>query len=252
MHPDNTSGDVSALHGLLSGNTIGSSRNHNAASMKSEMVAIQECRADLQAFLQRTRTRLQAIANTAVECCEDLTDDFGSSRIFRGADSSQTLKPLPILAPAVQQRANDRKAGSATGSLYSVDADNSAHSRVRDFVPFSLSFSMAEYFASDEKNSDEMASPQDTNRSRHEHKEADWRVANAFDRNTYYAPTDFGFTPDELDCSIPASLCSNVEDVRLDAFCNGIPPIDLRVNQLQSSRGRRVSALHLANQIRQN
>jgi hypothetical protein len=252
MHANNASGDVSALHGLLPGNTIGGSRNQNKANLKSEMVAIQECRADLQAFLQRTRTRLQAIANTAAECCEDLTDGFGSSRILRGADGSQALKPLPIRAPAVLQRGDDMKAGAVTETLRNADAGNSADSRVSDFVPFSSLLSMAECFASDLRTSDVKASPHDTNSSRYEHKESDWRIANAFDRNTYYGPTDFGVTLDELDCSIPASLCSNVEDVRLDAFCNGTPPIEVRVNQLQSSRVLRASALHLANQIRQN
>ena len=36
----------------------------------------------------------------------------------------------------------------------------------------------------------------------------DWKVSNAFDRNSYYGPTDFGHMPDELECSIPAKWCS--------------------------------------------
>lgn len=70
---------------------------------RPEIIAIQKCRADLQAFLQRTRTRLARIADSAGETCEDHLEQAENSRIFRGADGSQPLKPLPILAPSLKQ-----------------------------------------------------------------------------------------------------------------------------------------------------
>jgi hypothetical protein len=235
------------------GNSVSGTGNQAEASVRNGIVAIQECRADLQAFLQRTRTRLSTIANTAVECCEDLVDDSDASRILRGADSSQSLKPLPILAPVVQRRG--RALAAETDSMPKKEcggANLPADSLSEQFVPFVSSPLSSKRVGSFERAVLPGRTIPDSKYPMLVASGPDWKVANAFDRNSYYGPTDFGHMPDEQQCSIPAEWCSNVANDRIDAFCNGIPPIEFGTRQVQSGRAHKSSKLHLANQIRQN
>ena len=249
----NNNGNVTGVPGSLTRGSATVTGNQAEASVRNGIVAIQECRADLQAFLQRTRTRLSTIANGTVECCEDLVEDPDSSRVLRGADSSQPLKPLPILATVVQRRG--RALAAETGRMTEKErrgVNLPADSPSEQFVPFGASSDSLKRLDSIDNA---VLSGKTTTDSKYPMIEAsgpDWKVANAFDRNSYYGPTDFGHMPDELECSIPAKWCSDVAHDRIDAFCNGIPPIEFGTRQVQSGRVHKSSKLHLANQIRQN
>jgi len=253
MRTSNINGNVAGMQSSLASNSLAGTGSQPEGSVRNGIVAIQECRADLQAFLQRTRTRLSTVANTAVECCEGLVENPDSNRVLRGADSSQPLKPLPILAPAVQRQ--NRVVSAETDHLPQQECSGASLSvdpNCGQFVPFVSS-------PADRKRADTLGCGVLHNRiapkSKHPVHDAsrpDWKVANAFDRNSYYGPTDFGYMPDEQDCSMATNSGSNVGNDQLDAFCNGIPPIELGTRQVQSGPARKSTRLHLANQIRQN
>lgn len=218
MHVHKTRGDISELGGLLMGAAGRGSTRATNDRIENKMVAIQECRADLQNFLQRTRSRLQAIADNVNDCFENLADVQDASRILRGADGSQALKPLPIMSPAVQRFSDD------------INVSVTEDAKCQMFNTRSNRRPLIEAECS----------------------EADWKVSNAFDRNTYYGPTDFAHMPD--DSEYPELACADSHDELFpsDDFCTGTLPIASNGNQPFIWRKHRSSRLHLANQIRHN
>ena len=220
---------------------------------RPEIIAIQKCRADLQAFLQRTRTRLARIADSASETCEDHLEQAENSRIFRGADGSQPLKPLPILAPSLKQNVQ-----TGAKNQHQVDSKQPASDEqpmvVRDaqFEPFA---------ASHEYGQGTVVSGQSGTQSTKaegaccEHSNAldhDWKVANAFDRYSYYGPAEFGHMPDERDCCISKRRGANTSYQQVDAPQHSTPPLKFGTRHVQDGHQCISSRLHLANQLRQN
>ena len=253
MRTRNNNGHATRGPGSLTRESAAGTGYQAGTSVRSGIVVIQKCRAELQAFLQRTRRRLSTIANRTVESCEDLVEDPDSSRVLRGADSSQPLKTLPTLAPVVQRRG--RALAAETGRMTEKEsrvANLPGDSPSGQFVPFGASSDSLKRLDSIDNT---VLSGKTTTAPKYpmyEDSGQDWKVSNAFDRNSYYGPTDFGHMPDELECSIPANSFSDVANDRIDAICNGIPPIKFGTRQVQSGRVHKSSKLHLANQIRQN
>jgi hypothetical protein len=252
MHAPKTLGDVSVLKCLSLGASGAGGLQQGNARVGNEIVGIQECRADLQDFLQRTRNRLQAIADNVNDCFENLTDEHDANRILRGADSAQVLKPLPILTPTVQRRDAEMKVNVSTGVMRSHDTGDQDHSTAHNCDPSSPSPSATERFATNARRQVVAGSSHKVAVPRAERGEGDWKVSNAFDRNAYYGPKDFALMPDDSEYLASSGLCSNEDLATPDAFCSGTPPIEFGGAQAQSSQKSKTSRLHLANQIRQN
>lgn len=257
MHTNHITGDDSSQNPFLptqaeGGNSVGGNVKRADGSLENGMVPLQECLADPQAFLKRTRTHLQAITNTATEYGEVTADDFGSTGILRETDGSQRMQPFAILAPFEQRWGQDVKPDADKEGLRSTVSGSSDHSVLREFVPFVSPPSVSERFAMNARRGISTGSMSDPRNPRAEHQDADWRVANAFDRNAYYGPTDFGYMPDDAEFSIPANLCSSIEDHRIDAFCNFTPLSEFGTHRVSPVRVLSYSKLHLANKIRQN
>ena len=253
MRTRDNKGNATGKPGFLTGDLAADTGNQAGASVRSGILVIKKCLTELQAFLQRTRTRLFAIANGTVESCGDLVEDPDLSRVLRDADSSQPLKTLPIHAPAVQRRG--RALAAETGRMTEKEscvANLPADSPSGQFVPFGASSDSLKRVDSIDGTMLPGKKTTDPKYPMYEDSGQDWKVSNAFDRNSYYGPTDFGHMPDELECSIPSNWCSDVVNDRIDAICNGIPPIKFGTRQVQSGRVHKSSKLHLANQIRQN
>ena len=244
MHAPRTRGDISELNGLLLGTSGTGGVPQANDRVENKIIAIQECRADLQDFLQRTKNRLQAIADNGNDRIDNLPNEDDARRVLRGADSAQPLKPLPILTPTFQRRDEEKKVNTSAGE----QAESVAHGS----TSFSTAPLASERFATDAGRQMVADSRHNVPVARSEHGEPDWRVSNAFDRNTYYGPTDFSLIPDDSECWASSGLCSTDEVAASDAFCSGTPPIEFGGAHAQPSQKSQSSRLHLATQIRQN
>ena len=252
MHAPKTLGDVSVLKGLSLGTSGAGGLQQRSARVENKIVGIQECRAELQDFLQRTRNRLQAIADNVNDCIENLSDEDDASRILRGSDSAQVLKPLPILTPTVQRRDAEMRVKVSTGEVRSQYRDGQERSTAHNGGPSSTSESATERFAMEARMQVAADSRHNVSVPQAECSEGDWKVSNAFDRNAYYGPKDFALMPDESECLASSGVCSSEDIAAPDAFCSGTLPIEFGGAQAQPSQKSKSSKLHLANQIRQN
>ena len=79
-----------------------------------------------------------------------------------------------------------------------------------------------------------------------------WKVANAFDRYSYYEPAEFGHMPDERDCCIRKRRDANTTYQQVDAPQHSTPPLKFGTRHVQDGHQCILSKLHLANQLRQN
>ena len=252
MHAPKTLGDVSVLKGLSLGASGAGGLQQRSARVDNKIVGIQECRAELQDFLQRTRNRLQAIADNVNDCIENLSDEDDASRILRGSDSAQVLKPLPILTPTVQSRDAEMRVKVSPGEMRSHDRDGQEHSTAHNSGPSSTSESASGRIAMEARMQGVVDSRHDVAVPQAECSGGDWKVSNAFDRNAYYGPKDFALMPDDSEYLASSGLCSNEDLATPDAFCSGTPPIEFGGAHAQPSQKSQSSRLHLATQIRQN
>ena len=252
MHSYKTRGDVSELRGLMLGASGAGGVPSQADRVENKIIAIQECRADLQDFLQRTRDRLQAIAENVNECFENLSDEIEAGRILRGADSGQALKPLPIMTPAVQRRTEYGKVGDSSKGLRSLHTSEQNHTVVHASDELLLSDLAPAGVATNPQRQTFNASSDDGRATNTEVSESDWSVSNAFDRNAYYGPTDFALMPEESGHPEATQGYTCDEHAPHNAFCNGTPPIEFGRTRALSGRKTDSSPLHLANQIRHN
>ncbi len=252
MHAPKTLGDVSVLKGLSWGACGEGCQQHSNARAENEIVCIQKRHLELQDFLQRTRNRFQAIAHNVNHCFENLSDEDDASRVLLGSDSSQVLKPLPILAPAVQHCDAEMRVKVLTEEMRSQDRNGQDRSTAHNGGPSSTSESATECFAMEARRQVVADSTHEVPVLRSECTEGDWKVANAFDRNAYYGPKDFALMPDGSECLASSGFCSCDNLAAPDAFCVGTPPSKFDGTQTQSSQKSNSSRLHLANQIRQN
>ena len=252
MHAPKTLGDVSVLKGLSLGTSGAGGLQQRSARVENKIVGIQECRAELQDFLQRTRNRLQAIADNVNDCIENLSDEDDASRILRGSDSTQVLKPLPILTPTVQSRDAEMRVKVSPGEMRSHDRDGQEHSTAHNSGPSSTSESASGRIAMEARMQGVVDSRHDVAVPQAECSGGDWKVSNAFDRNAYYGPKDFALMPDDSECLASSGVCSSKNRAASDAFCSGTLPLEFGGGQAQSGQKSKSSKLHLANQIRQN
>jgi hypothetical protein len=252
MHAPKTLGDVSVLKGLSLGASGAGGLQQRSARVDNKIVGIQECRAELQDFLQRTRNRLQALADNVNDCIENLSDEDDASRILRGSDSAQVLKPLPILTPTVQSRDAEMRVKVSPGEMRSHDRDGQEHSTAYNSGPSSTSESASGRIAMEARMQGVVDSRHDVAVPQAECSGGDWKVSNAFDRNAYYGPKDFALMPDDSECLASSGVCSSKNRAASDAFCSGTLPLEFGGGQAQSGQKSKSSKLHLANQIRQN
>ncbi len=245
-------GDVTDLKRPPIGTSGAGSTPQATACIENQFVSIQACRADLQDFLQRTRNRLQAITDNVNACFENISDEHDASRFLPDAERTQVLKPLPNLNPMQQRRNEQINVSASTVGLRSQDMVDQARSTNPRGDLSSPSPSATERFAMEARmqvvadSGDNVAVP------RAGLNEADWRVSNAFDRNTYYGPTDFAQMPDDSEGLASRGFCSNEETAFSDAFCSGTLLIEFGRAHALPGRMSRSSRLHLANQIRKN
>ena len=216
----------------------------------NEILSIPVCRADLLDFLQRTRRRLQAITGNVSDCFENNSDEHDASRGHQGAGSTQALKPLPIPTPMLQRHHEEKNVNASLGEVISQGKVE----RYRSTSPCGdrSSTSATERFAMQARTQVVTGSGDSVAVPRLDCNEADWSVSNAFDRNTYYGPTDFALMPDNSEGSASRGLRSNEEHTVSGALCSSKPLIEFGGVQASTSWNSMSSPLHLANQIRKN
>ncbi len=197
--------------------------SHNQFTGRSGLAVIQECRADLQAFLRSTRSRLEAIAKNIPECDDRMTDGDASNRLLRGSDGTEPLRPLPILAPPPRR--------DPTAQLGSQEKTVAASIPIE---PMTVRF---EPFSPLQSGKDET--------------DNDWRLSNGFDRNSYFGPTDFLPARDTV-ADVP--VAGPLATAEIAAELSRINTISAHsvTRSVDSIIRIRSSRLHLANQIRNN
>ncbi|MAI72890.1 MAG: hypothetical protein CMM01_18565 [Rhodopirellula sp.] len=167
-------------------------------------------------------------------------------------DTPEISVPLPTLTPADQPGKEDRQVNGATSELRSQDPAEQDHATVHGCEQPWPSMSAKESGESDSKGRVLNNFRVDLRAPNAERGEADWRNSNAFDRNTYYGPTDFALVPDGSGCLEATRFNSNKEFASLDAFSGGTSPIGFGGSQPHSAHRLTSSRLHLATQIRHN
>ena len=189
--------------------------------------AIQECGAELQAFLRMTRSRMQSIANDVPESDVLVRDDPHLTRLFRGSDGAESLRPLPILAPptgwfsAVEVASDEMDAEVTERAMAGEQVTVS-------FQPFSPLLSLKD------------------------RKDMDWRLVNGFDRNNYFGPVDFMTVEQKRTVRVATASPLATANHSWDSSPSNAPP-----NQSHSFTKDPIKRflslnLHLANQIRKN
>lgn len=243
-------GEVSERKGSqLATSNAGNSSQKKTCS-KNEVVSIEVCRANLRDFLQRTRSRLQAITGNVSDCQKHNSAEHDANRGLQDAAESQILKPLSIPTPMLQRHNEQRNVNASTGELLSQDPVEQDRSTGPDGDRSSTS--VTERFAMESRTQVVAGSGGNVAVPRAGCNEADWRVANAFDRNTYYGPTDFALMPDDSEGPASPAPRSNQEHAVSDVFSSNAPLIEFGGSHASPSCRSTYSRLHLANQIRKN
>lgn len=234
-------GDVSEIQSSHLGTSNAGNNSHTKTHIEKEVVSIQACRANLRGFLQRTRSRLQAITRNEIDGRKNNSAEHDANWSIQDAGKSQVFKPLAIPTPMLQRHNEQRNVNALTGEPLSqdpVEQDRSAGADSDRSSPSVTGHSAME--ATTQVVAGSGCS------------EADWRVANAFDRNTYYGPTDFALMPDDSECPASSGSRSNQPHDVSDVFCSSASLIEFGGAHGSPSSRFRSSRLHLANQIRKN
>ncbi len=242
MRKRKTSRDTAASSALLSERSGEDGVQQVKDGAEKKIILVRECRAGLQKFLEQTRFRIQPSADNV----------NGGSGNHADVHGSQTLSPLPILLPADHARPAHLQLNRKPVGLRAQDSGEQDHATAHRPERSWQSHS-ATGCGESEANSRVLNSFRiDMRAPSTEPGEADWRNSNAFDRNTYYGPTDFAFVPEDLECVGSIRLSSNKERAAAHAFSSDAASRDFGGRQTLSSCKDRSSRLHLANQIRHN